>query len=105
MGFAQIVDSLKPIIYYCTIDSTYQPAMFAKVNSIDAKPLLVGLHTWDADYTSESGKIYYNLAKSKGWNYIFPNLRGPNNNPKSTDSEYVFKDAEDAVRQLVIFLK
>ena len=44
---------LKEIEYLSCADNTMQKAMFFKADdSVEARPLLVGLHTWSCEYTS-----------------------------------------------------
>ena len=95
--FGQQNSDLNEITFFSPIDSSYQPAMFYKTEITGAQPLLVGLHTWSSDYTQSAGVTYYEICKSKNWNFIFPNLRGPNDHPESTGSEFVIADAKAAV--------
>ena len=89
---------LKEISFLSKIDNSIQPAMFYAVDTSEARPLLVGLHTWSGDYRQETGNELYDFCVERNWNFIFPNLRGPNNNPESTGSEYVISDAEDVLK-------
>jgi len=75
-----------------------QPAMFYAPTSKDPVPLLVGLHTWSADYRqSKPGAQYAKWCIARGWAFIGPNFRGPNRTPQACGSELVVKDILSAV--------
>jgi dipeptidyl aminopeptidase/acylaminoacyl peptidase len=61
-------------------------------------PLVVGLHTWSADYKQKShystSLIY---AKKHGWAMVGPNFRGPNKTPQACGGEPAVQDIVDAV--------
>ena len=67
-----------------TLDGTLQPCYFwapeaAKTNVV---PLVVGLHTWSADYRqTEHYATVLKYAREKGWAMVGPNFRGPNKTP------------------------
>ena len=67
-----------------TLDGTLQPCYFwapeaAKTNAV---PLVVGLHTWSADYRQTSHyATVLKYAREKGWAMVGPNFRGPNKTP------------------------
>lgn len=76
-------------------DTTVQNAWHYKSTNTSQQPLIISLHTWSGDYNQEDP-----LAKEimlRNWNYIHPDFRGPNNNPKACGSELVVADIEDAV--------
>jgi pimeloyl-ACP methyl ester carboxylesterase len=80
-------------------DRTAQPALFSAPSSGGAKPLLVFLHSWSADYrTSESAREAIEEADKRGWVFISPNFRGPNNRPEACASELAVADVLDAVK-------
>lgn len=83
-----------------TYDGTMQPCWFwapekAKTEPV---PLVVGLHTWSADYKQKShystSLIY---AKKHGWAMVGPNFRGPNKTPQACGGEPAVQDIVDAV--------
>ena len=61
------------------------------------RPLLVALHTWSFDYTQDSCDEYFRRCRDRDWNCIFPDFRGPNNNPLAGGSEAALQDILDAV--------
>ena len=84
--------------YLSAADRTKQPAMFYAPKSKDPVPLLVGLHTWSADYRqSRPGSAYATWCIEKGWAFIGPNFRGANRTPQATGSDLAVKDILSAV--------
>lgn len=77
-------------------DGKIQKAWFHKSSKHSPQPLIVSLHTWSGDYGQEDP-----LAKEillRDWNYIHPDFRGANNNPKACGSSLVIADLEDAIK-------
>lgn len=77
-------------------DKTLQNAWYYKSTNPNPRPLIISLHTWSGDYNQEDP-----LAKEvllRNWNYIHPDFRGPNNNPKACGSPLVIADLEDAIK-------
>ena len=61
-----------------TLDGTLQPCWFwaPEKAKTEAVPLIVGLHTWSADYTYKSHyATALNYAKDHGWAMVGPNFR------------------------------
>jgi lysophospholipase L1-like esterase len=72
-----------------------QNAWFYRSSKSSPQPLIISLHTWSGDYNQEDP-----LAKEvllRDWNYIHPDFRGANNNPKACGSPLVITDLEDAI--------
>lgn len=59
-------------------------------------PLIVSLHQWSSDYSNYKNSLAPQ-TREKDWNYIHPDFRGPNNNPKACGSEYVIADIDAAI--------
>ncbi len=79
-------------------DGTSQPAFFLKAEAKEARPLLVGLHTWSGDYKqTTNGTVYARWALQNGWHFIYPNFRGPNHTPAALGSDLAVSDVVDAV--------
>lgn len=60
-------------------------------------PLLVGLHTWS--YTGNQAtpaKELLAMARERGWAFLYPHFRGPNNNPEACGSELAIRDIIDS---------
>lgn len=96
-SFSAYAQELKEIRYTTSADNTEQPAMFYAPESQEAVPLVVALHTWSGDYKQGFHKAVERWCMEKGWAYIHPNFRGPNNRPEATGSELVVKDIVSAV--------
>jgi poly(3-hydroxybutyrate) depolymerase len=86
-----------------TADAAVQNARFWAPPPADLKaqgppvPLLVGLHTWSADYNQETGVEYLKECQKRGWVFIHPDFRGPNRRPEACGSDLAVQDVRDAV--------
>ena len=90
-------EEAKEIRYTSSADKSQQPAMFYAPTSKNAVPLVVALHTWGGSYKQKYHKAIEQWCIKKGWAYIHPNFRGPNNRPEATGSKLVVKDIVSAV--------
>jgi len=79
-------------------DGTTQPAMWFAPATSGPKPLLVGLHTWSSRYDTE-GQIeqFRAWCEHRGWAFVHPDFRGPNNTPQSMGSDRAVQDVVEAV--------
>ncbi|MCL2479158.1 MAG: prolyl oligopeptidase family serine peptidase [Treponema sp.] len=78
----------------------YQMAKFYAPDCKSGKPvpLLTALHQWSYDYTEDvyfDG--YFAEAKKRGWAFIYPDFRGPNNRPQACASALALDDIKTAV--------
>ena len=83
-----------------TLDGTLQPCWFwaPEKAKTEAVPLIVGLHTWSADYTYKSHyATALNYAKEHGWAMVGPNFRGANKTPPACGADAAVQDIVDAV--------
>ncbi len=89
----------KKVEIQSTYDGILQPAYYwFPEDTADPVPLLVGLHSWSADYRqSDPGIEYLEECRKRGWAFIHPNFRGPNTNPSACGSEAALQDIRDAV--------
>ncbi len=94
--WAQNEKPWREITYPCPHDNSQQPAMYYQAQGEEARPLLVALHTWSGGYTQNCNS-YGNFCVQKNWHFIFPNFRGPNNNPQALGSELMVADIVAAV--------
>ncbi len=83
-----------------SIDGTMQPCWFWAPPKANAEPvpLIVGLHTWSADYRQKptyASSLRY--AMNKGWAMVGPNFRGPNKTPAACGGNLAVQDIVDAV--------
>lgn len=93
---------LEQIGIISTLDSAKQPALFWAPESakIEDTPLLVMLHSWSGDYTQDS-TAWVDEAEQRGWIFIQPNFRGPNNTPAACGSKFARQDVLDAVEWVI----
>lgn len=80
-----------------TADGHQQKAMWFAPYRPEPVPLLVVLHTWSGNYQQDAHQACLDWAQKRGWAYIHPDFRGPNNRPESTGSDRVVQDILDAV--------
>jgi hypothetical protein len=59
------------------------------------QPLIISLHTWSGNYKQIDSLA--NEAKTRNWNYIHPDFRGPNERPEAGGSDLVINDLDDAI--------
>jgi pimeloyl-ACP methyl ester carboxylesterase len=90
-------EEISEISYFCSGDSSLQPALFYRPDTDQPKPLLVALHTWSHDYRQELDVPYATWCLENEWNFIHPNFRGVNNKPEATGSPLAIQDIKDAV--------
>lgn len=72
--------TLSEVMITSSMDGTEQPVIVGVPDSYQPgtpTPLLVGLHTWSADY-KQRAKPYGMQAATRGWLMVLPNFRGPN---------------------------
>lgn len=82
-------------------DGSEQPAMTWSPPGGEARPLLVGLHTWGGDYRQASnGPTFARWCMNQGWHFVFPHFRGPNRTPEALGSDLAVQDIADAVAHL-----
>lgn len=79
-----------------SLDGNVQVFYYDKSTGSSPQPLVVELHSWSnsADSQKDMSAVQ---ARTKGWNYIFPNFRGVNNHPKACCSEFVIADIDEAI--------
>ena len=77
-----------------SIDGTAEPVWFLPNPSSEPVPLLVHLHSWSARLGEAS---LVRECTKRGWAFISPNFRGPNNRPEACGSRLAIQDVLDAV--------
>ncbi|MDO5318259.1 MAG: prolyl oligopeptidase family serine peptidase [bacterium] len=83
-----------------SLDGTLQPCYFwaPEMAKTTAVPLVVGLHTWSADYRQVGHyRTTLDYAREKGWAMVGPNFRGPNKTPPACGGEPAVQDIVDAI--------
>lgn len=85
--------------FVSSYDSTRQGAyLIVPERKARAFPVIVALHTWSANM--EQRDIYSgleHLAYDRGWLYLFPDFRGPNDHPLACGSDAACRDVVDAL--------
>ncbi|MCA9164213.1 MAG: prolyl oligopeptidase family serine peptidase [Planctomycetales bacterium] len=83
-----------------TIDRVEQLCYVMLPDKFDAEgepaPLLVSLHSWSGDCEQRKPDLEAGAAE-RGWIYLAPNFRGPNDDPDACGSEKAQQDILDAV--------
>lgn len=85
-----------------TLDSIKSPIdgqkqkFYYYASSQKKMPLVVSLHQWSSDYSNYKNSLAPQ-TREKDWNYIHPDFRGPNNNPKACGSDYVIADIDATI--------
>jgi pimeloyl-ACP methyl ester carboxylesterase len=90
-------EEIKEISYFCSGDSSFQPALYFCPDSDNPRPLLVALHTWSGDYTQETSVPFADWCIKNDWIFIHPDFRGVSNKPEATGSPLAIQDIKDAV--------
>jgi acetyl esterase/lipase len=82
--------------YLSAADHTLQPTLFYKPEGGKPVPLLVALHTWSygCQYPEPD---YAKWCIAKGWAFVHPEFRGPNNRPEACGSDLAVQDILSAV--------
>lgn len=74
-----------------------QPALFHAPEGGGARPMLVVLHSWSADYRQDSHIPLARAALRRGWVYLQPDFQGPNRRPEACGSPRAVLDVLQAV--------
>lgn len=82
-----------------TLDGAQQKVLYWAPESASEKqtPLLVFLHSWSGDYKQDNSK-WQREAVSRGWVYLHPDFRGPNQSLKACGSKFARRDILDAMK-------
>jgi hypothetical protein len=88
---------VKTVAFLSAVDNTRQPTLFYDPGLAKPAPLLVALHTWSCDYLNPPEPAYADWCIAKGWVFLHPDFRGPNNKPDACGSELAVQDVLSAV--------
>lgn len=86
-----MIDSIRS-----TMDGYVNKFHYYSAKSAEKKPLIVSIHQWSADYTEIRNSLA-EQTRDKGWNFIFPDIRGANNHYKACGSEYLIADIDQTI--------
>lgn len=87
-------EGVREITVVNSLDGVAEPVWFLPNPSSEPAPLLVHLHSWSARLGA--GSLARECAK-RGWAFLSPNFRGPNNRPEACASPFAVRDILDAV--------
>ena len=96
IAFAQRPDYLQKDSIQSSLDGNTQVFYYDKSRASTPQPLVVELHSWSNSADSQKGMIATQVH-AKNWNFIFPNFRGVNNQPKACCSDFVLSDIDEAI--------
>jgi pimeloyl-ACP methyl ester carboxylesterase len=83
-----------------SLDGARQKVLIEAPASDRAVPLLVHLHSSSATFDKSSEmEVAPSEAKRRGWVFVSPDFRGPNDNPEACGSELAIQDVLDAVAE------
>src|SRR5579862_3284186 len=89
--------AVQRVEYTSTADHSSQLARFYTPGTSEPRPLLVAFHTWSTNYQDVASIGYARWCIDHGWNFLQPDLRGPNNRPEAAGSPLVVADALDSI--------
>lgn len=97
--YAASPDASHVIQVTSTLDGALQPCLFVPATGTDEpQPLLIGLHPWSHGFdTFAEMEMLRKQAGARGWHYLQPHFRGPNNQPEACASRLARQDILDAV--------
>ena len=75
----------------------YVPPGAAATAAGPKAPLVVFLHSWSTDYTTVGPAL--EESKRRGWVFVGPNFRGPNESPEACASDLAVQDILDSVER------
>lgn len=76
-------------------DGAIQSAYYYQASNDQPRPLVVSLHTWSGNFQQRDTLVNYCIEK--GFHYIHPDFRGPNQTKQALGSELVVSDIDDAI--------
>lgn len=87
------------IRFVSSLDGTRQPAYLCRGGGGEEPvPLFVVLHSWSFGYTMLDPATWGRQeAFRRGWAFLYPHFRGPNNTPEGCGSDLAVQDIVDAV--------
>lgn len=96
---ARLREKLRVVQVPSTTGAAAQPARFYVPSTRPRpRPLVVHLHTWSGDYLQDGSALaVLEECVRRGWVFIQPNYRGPNQRPEACASPQAVQDVLDAV--------
>jgi hypothetical protein len=89
---------VEDIIIRSSLGGDPQHAWFMPPKGAAEAPLLVHLHSWSSHY-DHSGQVDVAVAEcvARGWAFVSPDFRGPNDRPPACASKFAIQDVLDSV--------
>ncbi|MEZ5404196.1 MAG: sialate O-acetylesterase [Bryobacteraceae bacterium] len=95
---AAALASAETVTIHSTLDGAPQQLLLDLPAGSAAVPLLVHLHSWSATFDKSSElDTAREEARKRGWAFVSPDFRGPNDKPEACGSEASIQDVLDAV--------
>lgn len=95
---ASAPSGVEDIAIKSSLDNELQKAWFLPPQTKALSPLLVHLHSWSATFNKSTDvEVAITESANRGWAFVSPNFRGPNNCPQACASKYAIQDVLDAV--------
>lgn len=91
------VPGIQDIQIPSTADDTQQSMLWLPPVGDADQPIMVILHSWNADYRQHAGIPHAMWAQENGWAVIAPDFRGPNDDPSAGGSDLAVQDVVDAI--------
>ncbi len=90
--------SLEEIRIASSLDGNSQPVRIWVPEQAKSQPmpLFIFLHSWSGNYTQNNSK-WQREAVKRGWIFLHPNFRGPNNSLKACGSKFARQDVLDSL--------
>jgi len=93
-----LVSTLREVQIPSSLDGELQSVRYfaPEVSGTAKMPVLVFLHSWSGDFKQDNSAWQYE-AERRGWLYLHPDFRGPNQTPKACGSAFARQDVLDAL--------
>ena len=79
-----------------SMDEKPQKVRYWLPKSAGPHPVFISLHSWSGDYTQDHSD-WLREAVDRGWIFIEPNFRGPNEHPEACGSALARRDVLDSI--------
>jgi acetyl esterase/lipase len=91
-----MIESIKSVAINSSYDGKLQNIRYYRSKNKN-RPLVTSLHSWSYGYNQDLSSEHFSRCIERDWNCIFPDFRGPNNNPEACGSDAAMQDIRDAV--------
>lgn len=93
-----VVSTLREVQVPSSLDGELQSVRYfaPEVSGTAKMPVLIFLHSWSGDFKQDNSAWQYE-AERRGWLYLHPDFRGPNQTPKACGSAFARQDVLDSL--------